>query len=99
MAHKELAENQFTHQNPEHADPDGDPTPVDSQAPSFIGSGKDLDLENARHMYPPTGMPKEEGVIVPQHISPEEEDLSPPDGGLQAWLQVLGTHAIVIATW
>ncbi|KAF8454890.1 major facilitator superfamily domain-containing protein [Terfezia claveryi] len=27
------------------------------------------------------------------------EDLPPPDGGLQAWLQVLGAHAVAMVTW
>jgi len=95
----ELTGNQFTHQNPEHADPNGDPTPVDSQAPSYIGSEKDPDLENAKHMLPPPGMPKEEEILVSQNSSQGSQDLPPPDGGLQAWLQVLGTHALIMVTW
>jgi len=99
MAHKELPQDQFILQNPEHADPDSNPTLVDSWAPSFIGSGKDLDLEKARHTLPPVRTSKEEENIDSQNISQASQDLPPPDGGLQAWLQVLGTHAVVMVTW
>ncbi|OIW28055.1 MFS general substrate transporter [Coniochaeta ligniaria NRRL 30616] len=46
------------------------------------------------------------GVILPDSDttapapSPQEPSLSPPpDGGLQAWLQVLGSFSVMVATW
>jgi len=96
MVQKEITRNQFTLQNAEDADTNGNPTPV-PQTPSFVGSGKDSDLEKAE--TPPPGVPKEGATMDSQILSQALQDLPPPDGGLKAWMQVLGAHAVVMVTW
>lgn len=103
MAQKEVSRNQFIFQSPKRGDLASDPTPVDSQAPSlvgFVGSGKDLDPEKARHP-PHVEVSKQGETIDSQSISQDSlaQELPPPNGGLQAWLQVLGAHAVVMVTW
>ena len=83
-----------------NADFSEDPTPVDSEAPSFIEPPKDTDdtdLEKcAKHTIPPgTSGEKELDLQNTQ----TRQDEPPPDGGTKAWLQVLGAHAIVMVTW
>ncbi|KAF8427017.1 major facilitator superfamily domain-containing protein [Tirmania nivea] len=87
--------NNFTLQVTEDSHSDNDRTPVGSQAPSSFG-GRDPDLENARDKLPAS-------VVEENHdshnICQASHDLPPPDGGLTAWLQVLGAHALVMVTW
>lgn len=77
-----------------------------------VRSSVDKELESGLQLPVPIAPPQpapEEEVLVSETlgahgfktgpISPPQEQDVPPDGGLQAWLQVAGTSVVMLNTW